>query len=166
MARTTSAAKQPKLLGKQRSIIYRLLDAHCHSETIDDKIYANYEEDWSDTRVAREAQDINPIPERPIATSAVARMRAEAYGLVRDYRPPRERSADPNHELLLVAIEAVAKRHDADLEKLNARVAHLEEHVTHLTEQLANIDAFVRLRGYRPPPGRPQSSPPMENGGG
>lgn len=142
------ADKRPKLLGKQRELIYRLMREHCSTETINGTDYAVYEKDWSDARVAAEAQAINPLPERPIASSAVAKMRADVYGKVRDYRPPR-----PANGLL---------HDDSRLKELELQVGQLRDLVHRLTEWSGDIDTWVRQRGYRPPPGRPQSSPPIE----
>jgi len=133
---------RPKLLQSQVIAINRIMEAHCKSADG----MAIYEAGWGDERVTTEAEAVNPAKDKPISLGAVQAMRRNLFGRV---------------------INKSNNANSAAVETLEARVAALEGEVEEIAawgraiiERTHHLYEWARRRGYEPPPGRPQSTPP------
>lgn len=143
-------ATRPKMVQRQTVAVSKILEAHC---TRGDDGLANYEIGWDDDRVTAEAQIINPVPEHPINPGAVRGLRKNLMGLIRKPFPKKEAP-------VLAADDGEIPRLKFLAETLLTRMQRVEDEWSEVKTWLAQWEEVMRRRGYAPPPGRPQSTPP------
>lgn len=145
---------RPKLVQKQVVAISKILEAHCSTGA--DGI-AVYENGWDDERVTIEAQRINPVPDHPLNAGAVANLRKNTMGRVRKaYEAPVAQTGNEEAADLKRRLDLVEKVHA----RMVTRWGETRAWIVAMDAWAKKVEEMMARRGYTPPAGRPQSTPP------
>jgi len=127
-----------------------ILRAHC---TKGDDGYVKYEPGWTDERVHEQFTKDNPEPTRLINCETISNMRLRLMG--RERSAPGQAKAD-----VFTALRAEVETLKAQVQALRFDVNLLHTKQERLLAWSNTVVDFMQRRGYTPPPGRPQSTPP------
>jgi hypothetical protein len=145
---------------RQNLVIGDLVRAHC--SRVGD--YAVYADGWDEQRILAEVNANNPDPDKVIHMASVQSMRKDLFGNVRKAREEKTMSVS---QLLVQRVKDL----ENDVDRIELRLSKIDGHLTAFVERLneqhktiveviAWMEQLAKVRGYAPPPGRPQSTPP------
>jgi hypothetical protein len=159
------------LTGKQHRNLTRILD-ECLKP--DGKLW-KFDEGWNDDRVAEEAMKVNDPGDPRIHTEQAKRYRVRAYGQIKNSpgEGPHAATGSDIREVvqqvldmreLILGQAKINQRVQNDLGDADERIEKLEADMEQMRGAYLKLfewaQAIARAKGYVPPQGRPQASPP------